>query len=232
MKHYVLSALDRLGIEVNRSTTLRRFLAMHPIDLIVDAGANVGQFARQMRRKGYHGRIWSFEPVSDVFNELSRSVSADPMWCATRSALGSSNETKAITVPANHTLSSFLAPSDLLPAYDGHHCPTRTETVTVQRLDDVLRDDPATSIMLKMDVQGFEREVLEGARQTLNRTHAIYIELPIEHLYRGGWTFPEAIAYLDGLGFVPAQFRSVSALPDDRSSAVEFDCLLRRKSPA
>jgi hypothetical protein len=78
-------------------------------------------------------------------------------------------------------------------------------------------------------VQGFERQVLDGATDTLKRTLAIYLELPVEHLYDGGWTFTEAIQHLDKLGFAPAQFRTVVPLPDDHSSAFEFDCLFRRR---
>jgi FkbM family methyltransferase len=170
--------------------------------------------------------------VTAVFDELEAKAKADPLWTATRSALGAAEEEKQILVPANHTLSSFLTPSALMASYDGHHCEPHSEIVKVERLDDILRSDPARNVFLKMDVQGFEREVLEGAQETLKRTHAIYIELPIEHLYEGGWTFPEAIAYLDELGFTPAQFRTVSPLAGDRASAVEFDCLLRRKNEA
>jgi hypothetical protein len=79
-------------------------------------------------------------------------------------------------------------------------------------------------------VQGFEKPVLEGASEVLRRVHALYVELPVEHLYEGGWTFAEAIQYLDALGFTPAQFRTVNSLPDDRACAVEFDCLFRRKT--
>ncbi len=104
-----------------------------------------------------------------------------------------------------------------------------TETVQVKRLDEVLSDDGARRILLEADVQGFEKQVLEGAAGILDRVHAICLELPIGHLYKGGWTFAEAITYLDTLGFAPAQFRSVNTMPNDRASAVEFDCLFRRK---
>ena len=104
-----------------------------------------------------------------------------------------------------------------------------TETVQIRRLDEILRDDGAKRIFLKADVQGFEKQVLEGAAGILDRVYAIYLELPIGHLYEGSWTFAEAIRYLDDLGFTQAQFRSVNSMPNDRASAVEFDCLFRRK---
>lgn len=224
----VKSALDGLGFEFQRSTTLRRFVATHPVDLVVDAGANLGQFAQLIRSKGYRGRIWSFEPVSQVFDALAAKAARDPLWQVSKLALGNSAGEAEINVSANHTLSSFLPASAKLAAYDAD-ATTTSETVRVDTLDTVLKDDPARSVFLKIDVQGFEKQVLEGAKAALARVHALYVELPVEHLYEGGWTFSEAIQYLDELGFTPAQFRTVNSLPNDRASAVEFDCLFRRK---
>ena len=225
----VKSGFDRLGLEFQRSTTLRRFLSTHPIDLVVDAGANLGQFAGLVRSKGYKGRIWSFEPVGHVFDAVAARAKSDPSWQVSKLALGDKPGEAEINVSNNHTLSSFLPASSMLASYDAADGTVR-ETVRVETLDRVLKDDPARSIFLKLDVQGFEKPVLEGAKGTLERVHALYVELPVEHLYEGEWTFAEAIAYLDALGFTPAQFRTVNSLPNDRASAVEFDCLFRRKT--
>lgn len=229
MREFLKSAFDRLGIEAQRSTTLRRFVASHPIDLVIDAGANLGQFGKLIRSKGYAGRILSFEPVASVHEALLRNINGDSSWKALRLALGSARDEMQINVCTNHSLSSFLpvARNALADCVAGTE--SVTETVAVETLDAVLREDPAASIFLKADVQGFEKQVLEGAMETLKRTRAIYLELPVEHLYDGSWSFVEAIHYLDGLGFTPAQFRTVVPLPDDRSSAFEFDCLFRRK---
>jgi FkbM family methyltransferase len=224
VKQFVLSALDHLGIEAQRSTTLRRFFATHSIDLVVDAGANLGQFGNLIRRKGYRGRIWSFEPIGHVYDALRQVTDAN--WKASRIALGSTPGHADLNVCVNHSLSSFLP---VLGNQGFAGTESVTERVAVDTLDNVLRGDPAASIFLKADVQGFEKQVLEGAAETLKRTQAIYLELPVEHLYEGSWSFPEAIHYLDALGFAPAQFRTVSPLPTDRSAAFEFDCLFRRK---
>jgi hypothetical protein len=50
-------------------------------------------------------------------------------------------------------------------------------------------------------VQGLEKEVLEGATEVLKRKKALYLELPIQHLHEGSWTFREAINFIDDLGF-------------------------------
>src|SRR5476649_785985 len=50
------------------------------IDLVLDIGANEGQFGQQLRRCGYGGRIVSFEPVEDVHATLSAAASGDRLW--------------------------------------------------------------------------------------------------------------------------------------------------------
>ena len=222
--------LDKAGIEVFRRPTMHHFLHSRNIDLILDVGANLGFFALAMRQKGYAGRIWSFEPVAYVFETLATKASADPLWQVSRLALGSEPGEAEINVLGSHTMSSLLEPTELAKAYNPGG-ETRRERVQVETLDRVLADDPASDIFLKLDVQGFEKEVLAGAAETLERCCALQVELPIEPLYEGNWRFTEALDQIEQLGFVPAQFRTVNPLPDDPASAVEFDCLFRRKEP-
>ena len=220
--------LDTFGLEVQRSGTLANFLKTRPIDLIVDAGANLGQFARSVRSKGYKGRIHSFEPVGYVFQALEKLARNDPHWKTTNIALGDKSGTAELNVFGNHSLSSFLKPTELFSTFD-NGLSMSTENVAVQRLDDLLADDPASDIFLKIDVQGYEKQVLEGAGNVLSRVVALYLELPVQNLYEGSWSFREAISFIDDLGFEPAQFRMVSPHPNDPASAVEFDSLFRRK---
>lgn len=221
--------LDHLGLEVQRSATLANFLATRPIDLVVDAGANLGQFARSIRQKGYRGRIHSFEPIGYVFRALKTMADRDSHWTVTNAALGDKAGTQLMNVFGNHTLSSFLAPKKLLESFDTG-VQAKTEKVNILLLDEVLASDNARHIFLKIDVQGFEKQVLDGARQILSRTTAVYLELPVHHIYEGAWNFKSAIDYLDQLGFEPAQFRTVSTQPNDAASAMEFDCLFKRKA--
>ena len=200
--------LDRFGLEVQRRATLAHFLRTRDIDLVVDVGANLGQFAQSVRRKGFRGRIHSFEPVGATFAALKSLTDQDGKWKAQQTALGNAPGSAEINVLDNHALSSMLTPTDLMDRYDTGGG-KRTETVAVETLDRVLADDPARNIFLKIDVQGLEKQVLEGAHETLARTVALYVELPIHPLYEGMWTFVEAIQHIDALGFEPAQFRRI-----------------------
>lgn len=222
--------LNRFGVEAARAATFGNFLRTRHIDLIVDVGANLGQFAEGTRARGYTGRVQSFEPVGKIYHALEQRATRDPKWTVTRAALGAAPGEVQINLYDNHTLNSLHALDDgtarrlsVDPTVLG------TETVPMTTLDTALAGDPATAILLKIDTQGHERAVLDGAGATLARTEALLLELPVVALYEGIWSFNEALAHIDALGFTPAQFRAVNTMTDDPACAIEFDCLFRRK---
>jgi hypothetical protein len=93
-----------------------------------------------------------------------------------------------------------------------------------------MADDPAQNVFLKIDVQGTEKAVLVGATETLKRCVGVQLELPMRTpIPKGVWSFREALDYMDGLGFVLAQNVPTNSFTDDRASAIEFDCVFRRK---
>ncbi|HEU0043302.1 FkbM family methyltransferase [Sphingomonas sp.] len=224
----VQAALRQRGYVLRREPELSAFLRSRAVDLVVDVGGNVGQFASELRHLGYRERIWSFEPVQAIHAQLARTAATDARWRTTRTALGAQPGTASINVSDLDVFSSLRSATPTAVAFDPRSAALRTEEVPIATLDSFMADDPARAPFIKIDTQGFEREVLEGAGQTLARAVGLLIELPIADLYEGAWRFPEAIDTLDRLGFVPAQFRANT--PDhDGVSALEFDCIFRRK---
>ena len=92
MKWMVLKALrQRAGIDVVRARknpTLMDFIENRRVNLVLDVGANVGQFAQSLRNRGYAGRIISFEPVKEAFSALENAARGDDLWTASNLALG------------------------------------------------------------------------------------------------------------------------------------------------
>jgi hypothetical protein len=82
-------------------------------------------------------------------------------------------------------------------------------------------------ILIKIDTQGFERQVIEGGSKTVARSKGVLMEVPIIALYNNSWRLSEAIEYMDGIGFVPTQIDPVNYHPMDRQALVEIDCLFR-----
>ncbi|MCA3585181.1 MAG: FkbM family methyltransferase [Methylocystis sp.] len=155
--------------------------------VVVDVGANIGLYTRAFCRSA--ARCFAFEPHPEAFAALVRD---SPANCIPHNlALSNRDGLAELNTPASgaglHTeLSSlekrtpeaFRGMLDLPPEYA-----VRTETVRVARLDTVF--DGATLDLIKLDVEGHELEVLEGAGETLRRCRpAVYVEL--EDIHRAG----------------------------------------------
>lgn len=201
--------------------SLRKF----DIDLVLDVGANTGQFASDLRHCGYAGRIVSFEPLSKAHGELLQSSAGDPMWDVyPRCALGDHNGEVEINIAGNSESSSILpmleshwsaAPES---AYQGK------EIVPIKTLDTVagpyLKD--ARSVFLKIDTQGFEWQVLDGARDTLPHIKGILVELSLVPLYEGQHLWRDVIDRLEAAGFTLWAFKPVfSDLSQGRTLQVD-----------
>ena len=205
---YVLTAADQLarrGLEVRRHSSWRRqaMLTKHDVDLVLDVGAADGGYGTSLRKFGYTGRIVSFEPLSASFESLTAAIKDDPAWTAHHLALGAESGSATINIASNRASSSFR------PMLDSHRAATPAvdyvaqETVTVSRLDD-LDDEHLTSArrpFLKVDTQGFEREVLAGATNLISRCVGLQLELSFIPLYDGGMLVDEAVAWAYEQGF-------------------------------
>jgi FkbM family methyltransferase len=166
--------------------TLAGLLRQEQINLVLDVGANTGQFVEELLTSGYAGRIVSFEPLSSAHAQLIGKAKRHPGWTiADRTAVGAETGSVEIHVSGNSVSSSIL---NMLPshsqaapesAYKG------TETVSVNRLDNLCTLLPSDRALLKIDVQGYERQVLEGASQILGSCRAVICEMSLVPLYEG-----------------------------------------------
>lgn len=190
---------------------LRRFLKWQPIDLVLDVGGNAGQFAQLVRAAGYQGWIISFEPLPDMAAQLRRLAEADGRWQVVEKALGEQPGRASLQVTSTSPMSSLLEPvQDPSSAMAQFSEVRRRLDVELITLDDFLREDPraqaAQSIYLKLDVQGFEMPVLNGARRSLGKVAAIQAELGVATVYHGQTQYRELLAWLHEAGYVPSLF--------------------------
>ncbi|MEX2617484.1 MAG: FkbM family methyltransferase [Alphaproteobacteria bacterium] len=176
------------------------------VDLVVDVGANVGQTGQTLRQAGYDGRILSFEPVPSAHASLTAAAAADEKWTvAERMAIGDADGDIEINVSDSTDMSSALdASDDLLRTLPKTHSTERV-TAPLRRLDTVLPEwiGDATNVFLKIDTQGFERNVLNGATETLQRITGLQMELSLFPLYQGEETYLSFLNDLHTMGMTP-----------------------------
>jgi FkbM family methyltransferase len=199
----------RFGVELTRfdpSSTIdarrMRILSAHGVTLALDVGANTGQYARQLRMSGFRGRIVSFEPVSDAFAQLKRHATTDENWECLQMALGRSDDVAEIEVGQSSVTSSFLALEPHLSSnLDWRR--VRAEKVHVARLDSLAPSLIATNDrpFLKMDVQGYELHVLQGASQTLGQVDVVEAEMTLTAHYVDQASYLDIIEFLHEAGF-------------------------------
>jgi FkbM family methyltransferase len=222
-------AARRYGLDVRESSkhpNLVDFINDRKIDVVVDVGANAGQFGQKLRGFGYRGAIVSYEPVSSAFKHLERIAEADNKWTAHNFAIGAESGELKLHIAANSKFTSALSLKDTAQEFHGGIVADRVESVPVWTLDHVATEYDG-NILIKIDTQGFERQVIEGGRKTVARSKGVLMEVPVIALYNNSWRLSEAIEYMDGIGFVPTQIDPVNYHPMDRQALVEIDCLFR-----
>ena len=184
-------------------------LERQAVDAVIDVGANAGQYGASLREWGYSGRIVSFEPQAGPHRLLERRAAADPHWrVAPRMALGESGGEVEIEVSAESDMSSLLPQSALLRRISPSSRILRRERVPIARLDDVAAEylGAEDGILLKLDTQGYEAQVLAGARGLLPRLQGVQLEMPLVPCYEGERGFRDLFDDLAAAGFSPFLF--------------------------
>ncbi len=200
--------LNKKGYEIIQYPILD-FFSRCAFDVILDVGANTGEFGCELRRRfSYRSKIVSFEPLTSAFQQLQKTALKDKDWTACNYALGSSDGSFPINVANNSVSSSFLS---MLPRHTEaapHSHTVNVEEAQVKRLDSIFNNfcNGTESILLKIDTQGFELEVLKGAEGSLYRIKAIQLELNLTPLYENAPLAEEVISYLRSHGFSPFWF--------------------------
>jgi FkbM family methyltransferase len=213
MFKYVAKRLARAaGIEVRRfrpasspSAQLCAMLWAHKVNLVFDVGANTGQFGQELRwHVGYAGRIVSFEPMRAAHEQLIRTAAGDELWqVARRAAVGAESGTVSINVARNSVSSSILP---MLSAHTNaapESCYAGSELVPLEPLDSLAHEfiREESVVFLKIDTQGYESQVLQGAAKILERAVGVQLELSLIPLYVGQKLMPEMIEHMRAMGF-------------------------------
>lgn len=181
----------------------RDFLKKLNCNFIVDAGANCGQFALAARVLCHSAIIHSFEPLPKPAEKFKLVHGDDPNVKLHQVALGVVNEKRTMHISQSDDSSSLLPISDLQETLFPVTSEAEETTVTVVSLDTLLvAEEIIGSALLKIDVQGYELEVLRGCETLLDNFTHIYVECSFVELYEGQALAHEVIDYLQARGFL------------------------------
>ncbi|MBK9284923.1 MAG: FkbM family methyltransferase [Sphingobacteriaceae bacterium] len=197
--------LNPFGVELkkynlNNNELLRRsnFFKEKKIDLIIDVGANVGSFGDEARKGGYRGKICSFEPIKVLYEKLEKKSSLDCNWESFNFALGDNKRNTIINISKNLHSNSILGMLDLHKNTQPTSSYINQENIEVEMLDNIFEriNRNNSNIYLKIDTQGYESFVLEGAKKSLSKINFIQLEMSLKPLYDGQLLFHDLYSML------------------------------------
>lgn len=211
VKKLIKKIARNLGIELRTFTLatsevarMQYLFAHHNIDCVLDVGAHIGQYAKSIRELGYSGKIVSFEPLSTAYSSLKAASNKDSLWqIAPRAAIGNKDSEIEIKISGNSQGSSVLDILDSHLKVTPNFATVGSEVVKLSKLDTIAPSyiEDANSIYLKIDVQGFEWQVLEGASQILPKVEGIQMELSLTPLYQDQPLWNQTLEKLEQLGY-------------------------------
>lgn len=204
--------LRRLGVDIRGWPSAQslafartRILRSHSNLVVLDVGANVGQWGSAVRESGFRGTIISFEPLPEAFSALTRTMNGDPDWLALPFVVGAQHSAaERFNVASNDGQSSSL-----LSMTHRHHeiAPDvdiiRSIEVEVVPLDcaEVRQLVGGGSVYLKADVQGSEALVLDGLRGMWPQVMWVEVETWLQEAYDGAPTFWDIAERMISHGF-------------------------------
>jgi FkbM family methyltransferase len=187
---------------IDCSTTISTFLKYSKPKIVYDIGANDGTWSKILLELNPHVKdISLFEPRKEAFNKIKENLSANINLHLFQFALGSENTVSVIK--GGSTSASLLDAGELqnilFPGSFNSQC---NENITINRLDDVVKENNLSyPDLIKIDVQGYEMEVLKSAENVLKNTPFLIIELSFVELYKNQPPTSQLLDYLERFNF-------------------------------
>lgn len=204
--------LARRGMEIvhqqlERMPAKQLLLALQHfrIELVLDIGANIGQFGEELFANGYAGELVSVEPLPDAHAVLRATAAKhQARWRVLEPMAAGRDERRVdISVAGNSYSSSVLEMLDRHIEAAPGSAPIGKVSVQQKTLDQLFAPqlDRRRPTLLKIDTQGYELPILQGAPRCLERVSLVLLELSLQQLYRDQMLWLELIGYMADKGF-------------------------------
>jgi len=187
----------------------QKLLKHFGVDMIFDIGANVGQYALETLGFGFDGTLVSFEPMTKEYTILQEKVKSNPNWVlAPQMAVGDTSGFIEFNVSENSESSSILDPNEYALGFDPTIKTVKKEKVRIETVDNLFETyaKGKNNLFLKIDVQGYEENVLKGAANVISKVKGIHVEFSLKPLYAGQKSMMDIMQMINDFGFEPYYF--------------------------
>ena len=179
-----------------------KWLKNYDFKSVLDVGANQGQFAYRIRSLFPEILICSFEPIPGLFDQLNEHFRYDKAFMGFNYALGETEQRHVMYLNEFSPSSSLL---ELAPEHKKHFNFATKETpveIRVTTLDKICAGlELPSPVLIKIDVQGYEEQVIAGGSQTLKKCFLVIIEVSFRELYQNQPSFDSIYRKMTTLGF-------------------------------
>ena len=219
------------GLDIRRIPSYQPYSWLREVGIqtVLDIGANTGQFAAMIHQVLPEARVYSFEPLRDCYEQLSKNMQGIAGFKGFNFALGDVNG-QAEIFHNDFSPSSSLLPMEELHMrafpFTVHATP---EIIEVRRLDEVAKDiEISDNCVIKVDVQGAEDKGIEGGQATLSMASVVVVETSFEVLYTGQALFHTIYDLLRERGLVYMGSEHIIRNPND-GRVLQCDSLFFRR---
>jgi FkbM family methyltransferase len=208
IKRFINILFSRFGFQVKRvdksiakEIEKWEWIGKFSINTIIDVGANQGQFAEKILKVFPKGMLYCFEPLPDVFNQLRINFGDKKNVHLYNFGLGEKDEEVMIFNNEYSPSSSLLEMLDLHKKNFNFAVKTSPKTISIKRLDEFEAELTQKPILIKIDVQGYEMQVLRGGEKVIEEAEIIIIETTFQQLYKDQPLFNDIYEYFTKRGF-------------------------------
>ena len=226
MKEFVRKIINLLGYEIKKKG--KNFFSQNKIYLIIDVGAHRGEFAIGVLNENYKGKIISFEPQLQIYNTLKSNSEKFENWLIhERCGIGKKNENLIMNIMSETTCSSFFKPTKYLLSIDPSTKIIKKEKSKILPLNYLFQKKYKLkkNTFLKIDTQGFDKFVLDGASKILKKILFVQLELSIDPLYKKESNYETMIKYMKKKRFIIWNFGGV--IENLKGKSMAFDIIFK-----
>lgn len=242
-ENYILLP-NALMAEINAASQVHADKRFHPFDAIpvkihakwiMDVGANVGDVTVAALESYPDCNVICFEPVKETFKKLQQNVMQyEGRTHLYNFALANEDGGAEINLTTFHGANSIMPQAPFHKHFNPHVQESGKEKITLKRLDDIVDRLPARHIdIMKIDVEGYEVEVIKGAEQFI-RSSVDTVIVEISFMRDPSWgqqAIVQIISLLDNLGFALINMFDLHNNPaTEDMMLVQMDCVFRKKN--